>query len=339
MAESNMTQDNYVIDYRSPDSKTTDAYTSGTWKVPEGYKDLLILALLLLIPFYPVYWVYKMTVYTNAYERFPQRSPLAQTLLCCFIPIYLIAWFISTQKILNVWGEDLGLTKKGIWYYVLLYFIGGISIMALLIQDYYNKILCVKSGATTNATGQGTCKECHATFPNDAAQCPNCKATYQKNNLRRIIAFLIPVLVLIAGFLFGIFLTNLENEFNTLDTTYATEESYENDVAELKKGSDGKLGLYNSNGDIIDTYSGFFEKDDDWYYVQNGYVNPEYVGISQNGDEIWYIENGKFEPKGNGTLAFEDGDEVTIKNGIVTEGVFTSGTGERIRVSDGKIVD
>lgn len=339
MAESNMTQDNYVIDYRGPDSKTTDAYTSGTWKAPEGYKDLLILALLLLIPIYLVYWVYKMTVYTNAYERFPQRSPLAQTLLCCFIPFYLLAWFISTQKRLNVWAEELGLTKKSIWYFVLLYLFGGLSIIALMIQDFYNKILCVNSGATTNATGQGTCKECKATFPNDAAQCPNCGAPYKKNSLRRIIAYVIPALLLIAGFMFGVYLSFLENNYNTSDTTYVTEESYENGVSELKKGSDGQLGLYYPDGDLNSAYSGFVEKDGDWYFVENGYVNTDYVGINQNGDEIWYVENGKFEPEANGTLSFEDGDEVTVENGIVTDGEFTSATGERVRVRNGKILE
>ena len=63
------------------------------------------------------------------------------------------------------------------------------------------------------------------------------------------------------------------------------------------------------------------------------------VGINQNGDEIWYVENGKFEPEANGTLSFEDGDEVTVKNGIVTDGEFTSATGERIRVRNGKILE
>lgn len=339
MAESNLTQENYVIDNRGPDTKTTDAYTSGTWKAPEGYKDLLILALLLLIPFYLVYWVYKMTEYTNAYEGFPQRSPVGQTLLCCFIPFYLLAWFISTQKRMNVWAEDLGVTKKSVWYYVLLYLIGGLSIIALMIQDYYNKILCVKGGATTNATGQGTCKECHATFPNDAAQCPNCGAAYKKNNLRRIIAYVIPALLLIAGFIFGYYMTILEDDLNALDTTYATEESYENLPSELKKESDGKLALYDSDGNILNLYTGFFEKDDDWYYVENGYVNLNYYGVVQNGDEIWYIDNGKFDPDANGPLTFKDGEKVTVKNGKVTEGEFTSGTGVRIRVSNGKIVD
>ena len=156
------------------------------------------------------------------------------------------------------------------------------------IQDFNNKILCVNSGATTNATGQGTCKECKATFPNDAAQCPNCGAPYKKNSLRRIIAYVIPALLLIAGFMFGVYLSFLENNYNKSDTTYVTEESYEKGVSELKKGSDGQLGMYYPDGDLNSAYYGFVEKDGDWYFVENGYVNTDYVGINQNGDEIWY---------------------------------------------------
>lgn len=64
-------------------------------------RDMLIHVLLLIFTFgiYQLYWFYKTTQYLNTVDQYHKtQNPLAQLLLCMFVPFYQVYWVYSNAK-------------------------------------------------------------------------------------------------------------------------------------------------------------------------------------------------------------------------------------------------
>lgn len=335
----------------------SSTYTSGTWRAPQGYKDLLNLLLLIIVTFgfYNLFWIYHMTEYTNADETTPKRNPTTQILLF-LVPFYGLYWYWITAKKLSNMGKSVGIYKDYSVPATILPILSLGFIASLILQKQLNQILCINNGATINATGQGTCKNCKATFPNDATQCPNCGVEYKGNNLRKVFTYIIAVLYALVLLLLTISSAvraydNLFNE-NTATTTSNVQmptkelESFseaiaeETKIAKLKQDADGKWGLFYEDGSLNNLFTGLAQNEDtgEWFVVVNGYVNWDFMGVARNHEsKTWYYcENGMPKYDATGQLQMEDGSTLYIENGKVIEGTFSTFDGNNtVSIKDG----
>ena len=234
--------------YMNPDNTSTihangnisEAYTSGTWRAPQGYKDLLHFVLLIIVTlgFYNLFWIYHMTEYTNADETHPKRNPTAQLLLF-LVPFYGLYWYWITAKKLSNMGESVGLHKDYSVLATILPFLTLGFIASTILQNQFNQFLCVKAGASINATGQSTCKNCKATFPNDATQCPNCGVQYKGGNLRKSITYIIIVLYTLLSLLItsGNAIRFYDNQFKNNAANTTSDIQISSDVQETTPSS------------------------------------------------------------------------------------------------------
>lgn len=295
------------------DNKPLDAYTTGSWKAPYGYHDLLHLALLVLISFnfYYLVFIYRMTDYTNEDETRPKKNPIAQIFLYLLIPFYSNYWCWLMAKKLNHLGESVGIYKDHSTLVMILPFFGLGLICGLILQNQFNQILCVRGGSSINATGVGSCKNCKATFPNDAKQCPICGAEYKENPLRKIALYLIATLMsifailIVFGSYYNIYSTFINGEplrpifaeENTSTTSssnvaLATRSNTESNVVSDKKSSTSSNDSNKVSRSPAKLKSG---PDGKWgMFYDNGYLNSSYNGLAQNEDDgNWYvIEDG-----------------------------------------------
>lgn len=70
----------------------------------KNYKiDMTTHVLLLLFTFgiYHFIWIYKTTEYTNLLSNKEDRNPVAQLLLCMFVPFYIIFWYSKTAELMD----------------------------------------------------------------------------------------------------------------------------------------------------------------------------------------------------------------------------------------------
>jgi len=85
--------------------------------------------------------------------------------------------------------------------------------------------------------------------------------------------------------------------------------------AKLTKGSEG-WGVYNDDGTVDESYTGFGKGSKYTYYVKNGLMQSNYSGIVKLGSNKYYIKNGRWMNTYSGTITSKS-KVYTIRNGVV----------------------
>lgn len=126
-------------------------------KVEKNQRNLVTAALLgiVTIGFYWLYWIYKVTEFTNEGTQLEKRSPVGQMLLC-LIPFYDIFWYYQTSKSLDAMMADNNRTDDNDILAILLMFFGGIFIAGLVMQDRINKVITMKTGSVVKKSLNGS---------------------------------------------------------------------------------------------------------------------------------------------------------------------------------------
>lgn len=153
------------------------------YQKPEDYRNLGVFVLLEFVTFglYYLYNIVRMTKATNKDDRFGRRSPIAWLILSIFFWPAHWFWFYKTGKILDDMvykrtGKETSMAVAG-----LLLAIFQLGFIAMLIfQNRLNKAVGGATGTAPESHGVGTCKQCGEEFPDDAAHCPNCGASYKR---------------------------------------------------------------------------------------------------------------------------------------------------------------
>lgn len=123
----------------------------------KNQRNLVTVALLgvVTVGFYWLYWIYKVTEFTNEETNLEKRSPLGQMLLC-LIPFYDIYWYYQTSKCLDVMMSDYNRTEDNDILSILLMFFGGLFIAGIVMQDRINKVLTIKTGSVVKKNLNGS---------------------------------------------------------------------------------------------------------------------------------------------------------------------------------------
>ena len=159
------------------------SFDKADFQKPEEYRDVVIFFLLQIVTLgiYGLYQYYRITKLTNEDESMVRRGPVAQMLLCFFVPYYYLYWmYQSGKRIENLMQERTGKTVSVSVEVILfsLFLLPAVSFTIL--QSNINKYVGGITGQNMNADGIGTCKQCGCRFPNDVRECPNCGAPYTK---------------------------------------------------------------------------------------------------------------------------------------------------------------
>lgn len=309
------------------------AYKSGTWEKPEYMKNLTRFVLLMIVTLgiYFLYWVVKATEYTNLDETQPERSPGKKLALVMFIPFYELYWFYQTAKRLSNMGQKVHVAADNSVATVVLALFGLDIIGAILLQDSINKIEAVRSGANLSANGEGTCKHCGATFPNDAPSCPSCGAPY-KRPVTKSVGFaiftgIVGLLVLIG--LFAGLLVFLEVQFPEEEwlSEYSemTEEDY-NDLFDWDTSEEETVAeepeeepseAVSEEPEVSAPANGLVQQEDGSYrYFENGVAREDFRGIVSMDGDYWLVEGGVLSNTYSGTLDV-DGETYTVDRGKI----------------------
>ncbi|HIW48876.1 MAG TPA: DUF4234 domain-containing protein [Firmicutes bacterium] len=78
---------------------------------PEAFCRMSSHVLLLIFTFgtWSLIWIYRTTKYVNCLRSMPRRSPVAQLLLCMFLPFYQIYWSYQSGKRIDRLGLQRGI--------------------------------------------------------------------------------------------------------------------------------------------------------------------------------------------------------------------------------------
>lgn len=100
--------------------------------------DMTTHVLLLIFTFgiYQLFWIYKITEYTNLLKPNEQRNSISNLLLCMFMPFYSIFWYYKTAEIIFDCVDDSDNSFKTMTL-ILAIFVPFVA--AILIQDKINK--------------------------------------------------------------------------------------------------------------------------------------------------------------------------------------------------------
>lgn len=153
------------------------------YQKPEDYRNLGVFVLLEFVTFglYYLYNIVRMTKATNKDDRFGRRSSIVWLILSVFFWPAHWFWFYKTGKILDDMvykrtGKETSMAVAG-----LLLAVFQLGFIAMLIfQNRLNKAVGGATGIAPESHGVGTCKQCGEEFPDDAAHCPNCGASYKR---------------------------------------------------------------------------------------------------------------------------------------------------------------
>lgn len=121
----------------------------------EGYMDMAACVLLLLFTcgIYLYVWIYRTTKFLNRAAE-EQRDPLAQLLLCMFIPFYYIYWvYKSAQRIDAITRANGGASDSATFCLILAVFAPIVAPM--IMQDKINHIAEAPQGQGTGTATYG----------------------------------------------------------------------------------------------------------------------------------------------------------------------------------------
>ena len=90
---------------------------------------------------YSLFWIFRITKFTNLAKGSTYRDPTKKTLLCIFMPIYFFYWMYKTCQRIDCIAAERGKPSKLTRTYWILFFTGCIIFMPLVIQSKVNKII------------------------------------------------------------------------------------------------------------------------------------------------------------------------------------------------------
>lgn len=120
-------------------------YQSFGW-IESGYIGMLKHVLLLIFTFgiWNMIWIYKVTRYLNGVKTAPERNPVAQLLLCIFVPFYLIYWIYETSKRIDMLAQQNGVSSE-ITLISTLFAIFFYIFAPIFMQDKINEVVRVRA--------------------------------------------------------------------------------------------------------------------------------------------------------------------------------------------------
>lgn len=138
-------------------SASSTNYTPQNGTEPEGYCGLIKHVLLLLFTFSIWYfiWIYRTTKYLNRTPNMEQRDPVAQLLLCMFVPFYSIYWFYKTAQRLDALSQSKNIPSDLSTICLILAIFVAI-VAAILIQDKINSLAQLEAYGPTGGSTQST---------------------------------------------------------------------------------------------------------------------------------------------------------------------------------------
>lgn len=142
------------------------------------YVNMVTHVLLLIFTFgiWYLIWIYKASQFMHDDDEDPGFSPVAHLLLCMFIPYYQIYWYYKLCEKLDKYYGKAGMaydrTLNTAFCIILVVLAGGIF-AAILAQDSINRLVGDIEPKTV------TCKNCGKEFMDNHATCPHCGAEYR----------------------------------------------------------------------------------------------------------------------------------------------------------------
>ena len=90
---------------------------------------------------YLLFWIFRITRFTNLANGCEYRDPTKKTLLCIFVPIYFFYWMSKTCQRIDCIASERGKPTKLARTFWILFFTGCIVFMPLVMQSKVNKII------------------------------------------------------------------------------------------------------------------------------------------------------------------------------------------------------
>lgn len=231
---------------------------------------------------YWYYWIYKVTGLSNRVTTLPERSPVAQLLLCLLVPFYEIYWYYQTSKRVDVMMQSAGQTSDSGVATLLLTVFGGPLAVSLFLQDKINTVLGVRTGEKAPGSVGGALA------------------------LGIVLILLLGIVGFAAEQVVGNFLedSGFSEQFGSL---------FDGDFDEfLEEDENGDL-ILEDNETVKKTNNGR------WALMKGDMVDTDFTGVAENENGLWYIVDGYVDFEFSGTLEADDGTVYTIENGKVVD--------------------
>lgn len=114
----------------------------------DGYCDLFRHVLLLLVTFgiWNFIWIYRTTRYLNRVGGEKERTPVAELLLCMFVPLYMIYWTYQSARRADKLAAAVGVDSRlSVLCLILAVYIPVVPVV--LLQDKINAVIGVEQGS------------------------------------------------------------------------------------------------------------------------------------------------------------------------------------------------
>ncbi len=133
----------------------------------EGYCSILkfILLSIVTLGIYTYIWFYRTTAYLNRYKGEPAQDAALQTVLCIFVPYYLIYWTYTNARRVDGYAKERGVPSDLSTICLVLSIFFALAAYVLM-QDKLNNLIAAEDGAAAPAA--------RAAGDDDLWQCPQC---------------------------------------------------------------------------------------------------------------------------------------------------------------------
>ncbi|MBR1704495.1 MAG: DUF4234 domain-containing protein [Clostridia bacterium] len=239
----------------------------------------MVILSIVTLGIYYLYWIYKVTQLSNKVTTLPQRSPVAQLLLCMLVPFYEIYWNYQTSKRVDVMMSSAGQKSDSGVVTLLLSFFGGSLAASLYLQDKINTALGIRTGEKAEGNVSGALA----------------------------LGVIITLLAFAAGCSIGVFGVRA---LSSDGIDQMIEAVFDDDYAEFLE--EGGLDVPEDAEAVRQT------EDGKWALMEGDQVATDFTGVAENENGLWYIVDGYVDFTFSGTLEADDGTIYTIENGKVT---------------------
>ncbi len=162
-----------------------------------------VLLLFLTFGIYYWVWIYRMSKFMYEDQEDRGLSPVANLVLCMLVPYYQLYWYYKLieklDKYYAIAGKPYDRSMNTALAMILAALVAGM-VAAVLVQDNVNQLVGMKPKTVT-------CKSCGQTFVNDHDQCPHCGAAYKTPLIRKpwfIVLLVMAACGVLAAILFGV---------------------------------------------------------------------------------------------------------------------------------------